>query len=394
MNAATAAVRFAAWTLPRSMRDRYREQWLADVRDAEGTGVAPSDIAFGSLAFAVTLDRALVSGPKALDPAAVARRSRLAAGLALSTAMLAIAQYAYFFVSFDYVDWMNFRDPGTEVVAGWLGAYAWLAPVAAALIVTVSRGVRAPVRVAVWLLVLVSYIGDVQPAIRHAQGSRSSQWSGEHDIQWYHVALAVVVVASLVLWRYLAPSRASVASSAPNRLLASSIGGLVTLGLAVVVTAQAHAIWEARRPLPFGPAVSENLDMWVQWMDLKIDFEQLMVAVFSWCLVAGAVLACLVIASGLLHRATLRGVISVTAFALFVLVVGYAGLLSFLESLWGVDVAGGPIVVLLLVGRTGLAVVVLYAVAGIRIPTSFPRLRSRHDVDSEAELIGPTGDGM
>ena len=389
MNSATAAVLLAAWTLPRSMRDRYREQWLADLRDADEAGIPTSEIAFGSLAFAVTLNRPFFAGQRAIDAAAVGRRSRLAAGLALSTAVLALAQYAYFFVSFDYVQWMNFRDPGTEIAAGWLDAYAWLAPVAAALIVTVSRGIKAPVRIAVWVLALVSYLGELQTAIGRAQGRWSSQWSGEHDILWYHAALAVVVGMSVLLWRYLGPSRELAGSSSRNRrLVGSSIGGMVILTAAVLATVHAEAIWAVRRPLPFGPPVSENLEMWVDWMGLKTDFEQLMVAIFGWFLATGAIVACLVIGTGLMRRMSLRGVISATVFALFVVMIGYAALLAFLQSLWGVEVATGPIVVLLLIGRAGLVAVVLYSVGGLRLPKSLPRIRRRDGARRDVELIG------
>jgi hypothetical protein len=389
MNPATAAVRFAAWTLPKPMRDRYREQWLADLRDADEAGIQPSEIAFGSLAFAVTLNRPFLAGSRTIDPAEVARRSRLATGLALSAAVPALAQYAYFFVSFDYVQWMNYRAQGTEIVDGWLGAYSWLAPIVAVLIVTVSRGIKAPVRIAVWVLGVVSYLGELQPAIGRAQGSWSSQWSGEHDILWYHAALVVVVGMSVLLWRYLGPLRELVDSSSRNRrLLASSIGGVLILVGTALVTVHAQAIWAVRRPLPFGSPVSENLEMWLNWMYLKTDFEQLMIVILNWFLIAGAVLACLVIATGLLRRASLRIVISMTVFAFFVLMIGYAGMLAFLESLWGVEVATDPIVVLLLIGRAGLVAVVLYAVGGLRVPKSLTRIRKRDDVPRDAELIG------
>ena len=42
-------IRAAARLLPASIRDRYREQWLADARDATEVGLSPASIAFAAL---------------------------------------------------------------------------------------------------------------------------------------------------------------------------------------------------------------------------------------------------------------------------------------------------------------------------------------------------------
>lgn len=387
MSMATVAVRFAAWTLPRKMRNRYREQWLADLRDAEEAGIPPADIVFGSLAFAATLNRPLFSDSRALDAEAVTRRSRVAAGLALSAALVALTQYANIFVGFDNVASMYAREPGTEILAGWLGAYSWIAPVAAGLIVMVTRGTRTGVSIAVIALVFASFVGEIQPAIDRASQHRTTMWHAEPWI--YPTALGLVAAASVFLWFALGRPRQRTDSVHGNRrLLASSIGGMVVLAAALLVIAHTQTIWETRLPLPFGPSVSENLSMWLQWMELKLDFEQLMVGTFSVLLVAGAVLACLVIAVGLPRRGTVSGVTAAAVFALCFLTLGYAALLSFLEAIWGVDFASRPIVVLFLVGRIGLVAVILYAVGGLRLPRSLPRMRRRPDMRSDAELIG------
>lgn len=52
-----AAVRFAARTLPRGIRARYREEWLADLDAAKTEGVNPAGVVVGTLLFSATLNR-------------------------------------------------------------------------------------------------------------------------------------------------------------------------------------------------------------------------------------------------------------------------------------------------------------------------------------------------
>ncbi|MCE6995888.1 hypothetical protein LZG04_13915 [Saccharothrix sp. S26] len=49
---ALAAVRVAAVLLPRGQRDRYREQWRADVEGARELGLEPLGVAFGAIRIA------------------------------------------------------------------------------------------------------------------------------------------------------------------------------------------------------------------------------------------------------------------------------------------------------------------------------------------------------
>ncbi|MGV8885486.1 MAG: hypothetical protein ACOH1T_07855 [Microbacteriaceae bacterium] len=50
-------IRFAAALLPQHSRARFREQWLADLRDAPEVGLRESNIVVGALLFIVTVDR-------------------------------------------------------------------------------------------------------------------------------------------------------------------------------------------------------------------------------------------------------------------------------------------------------------------------------------------------
>ena len=80
-------LRVAVALLPASIRDRYREQWQADARDAAELGLSRSDIASGALIFALSVNR------RAVDPVApteLARR-RVRSGLALTLSGLVVA---------------------------------------------------------------------------------------------------------------------------------------------------------------------------------------------------------------------------------------------------------------------------------------------------------------
>ncbi|PZQ89895.1 MAG: hypothetical protein DI534_09040 [Leifsonia xyli] len=54
---AAAAVRVIAATLPAGVRERYREEWLADVAGASAARVAPGAVVMGALGVAVHIDR-------------------------------------------------------------------------------------------------------------------------------------------------------------------------------------------------------------------------------------------------------------------------------------------------------------------------------------------------
>lgn len=54
---AARGVRLAARLLPPAVRERYREEWLADVEGARDAGVRASSIVAGALIFSATLDR-------------------------------------------------------------------------------------------------------------------------------------------------------------------------------------------------------------------------------------------------------------------------------------------------------------------------------------------------
>lgn len=91
--AARFAVRLAARALPAGIRERHREEWLADLEGAREAGVRASGIAIGALLFSVTVQR---DSPDVLGmPLSVAarRHARWATALLLSAGVLAFGTY-------------------------------------------------------------------------------------------------------------------------------------------------------------------------------------------------------------------------------------------------------------------------------------------------------------
>ena len=59
--------------LPAPERDRYREQWAADLEGARELGIAPASVAVGALRTAVSITRHQ-GGPVPIGPLAIALR--------------------------------------------------------------------------------------------------------------------------------------------------------------------------------------------------------------------------------------------------------------------------------------------------------------------------------
>ncbi len=82
-------IRIAAWSLPAGVKDRYREEWLADVAGAREAGIDASSIAAGAVLFSVTLRR---DTPDVLGvPLTVAARRHARWGTALLLSALVFA---------------------------------------------------------------------------------------------------------------------------------------------------------------------------------------------------------------------------------------------------------------------------------------------------------------
>jgi hypothetical protein len=86
-------VALAAATLPRRVRDRYREEWLADLAGAADAGVRPSGIVVGALLFSVTLGRAAPEITGVPLGVTVRRRARWGVAFLGASAVLGFGGY-------------------------------------------------------------------------------------------------------------------------------------------------------------------------------------------------------------------------------------------------------------------------------------------------------------
>jgi hypothetical protein len=164
---AQRVVMISAALLPTSVRERYREQWLGELRDAPELGLRSSEIAMGSLVFASTFAR---KSPSRRRPGreAIARRERLSIALAASAAALAFSQNAS-------APWS--AQTGTDAVSSLVGLlwtmltiYVVVAPIAALLAVLVTRGTRGRVRAIVAILAAVCTFPIIPFFERFAKG--------------------------------------------------------------------------------------------------------------------------------------------------------------------------------------------------------------------------------
>jgi hypothetical protein len=383
---ASATVKLAAGLLPRNLRDRYREQWLADLRDASEGGVPASQIAVGSLAFVLTAKRPLFPGLLTPTRDVVLRRSRLAVALALTTALLSVSQYANFALSSYSLTGNGVYDYVFNLAWALLGLYAVLAIILAAVIVTATRRTAPRVRIGVWILVLASSAAVVQPVIARQFYVNLSPYFGPGSTA-YLVGLILVVVAVVIVWpAFRNSAHGSPADPRSRRLLASGLGGLVVAAAVALGIASAEILWAARIPLVFGD--SANPVFYAEWLAQKAYGEQLVSSVFTVWIIAGAVAACLVAAGGFARHLNARRSIALTIASLCIVVIVNAGVLDFLQLMESSVVSEVPGEVMNLAGRWGLVAIVLYAIGGVRFEgRASTRMRHRHDVEGSVELV-------
>jgi len=335
---ADSVVRLAARLLPAPMRERYLEQWNADLRDATEAGLRPASIALAALTFAANYDRPLPSRP-ALTADQRARRSRFAVGLALSAALLSLSQYPRIGFSgltssvvWDFVDFF---------LGMLLFAYAVLAPIAALVWV---RGRRA--RWAVSLLALAT----IAPVVA-ALGVGSSDDSYLSGLPVFLAAAVLIAAACALLWR---PTGSSL--RAPI-LGAVSVWSVTALG----VFYGAVLAWPARTPLTFG---EENAALYEEWIRLKLQFEALVNQVFWTWAIAGLVLGVVVFLVG--RRMSERRAAALGITASLVSVLAASGVLGLLELGMSETVPQVLLDPLRLIAQVMLVAVVLVAVGGLR----------------------------
>ncbi|MHA6667248.1 hypothetical protein ACX3O0_00105 [Homoserinimonas sp. A447] len=357
-------VGLAASLLPRAARDRYREQWLGELRDASEAGVRASDVAIGSLAFAVTLERPLPSLSRMPD-AKVRSRARLAAGVALGAALLALTRYA------DIVTAAIWNpNPGVNFViftmSSLLDAFAVLGPIFAVALVTVTLGVSARIRGAVWLLALAGYSHVAQTQIDNYFYIDGDMLLSRGTVS-YLVAIAVISMAVVLLrTEFRSLKRPSALLPRHRRIIFSALAGGALLLIATVCVVDSIVAWAGRTPLVFGG--NANGAVYQEWLAHKALGEATVSAVFAvWAVLCGVV-AVVVIAAGLSRRSTVSG--HVVGFVVAVALIGmsYASVVDFLRLMtWTVEMTV-PTELVMLLGRWVLVLVVLVSVGNLRFP--------------------------
>lgn len=361
----TVIVRVAASLLPVRSRARYREQWLADLRDAPELGIGTAEIAAGSIAFAMTHGRALPS----LGPArawTVAARARLAVGLSLSAAVLAISQFST--LSAGGLTGNTAYDFTTFVASMLLTAFGILAPIAALIAAFATAGVTRRIRLAVALLVLASTASVVGGAIDVQLWWISLPWPLTPGSFVYPLAIVLVAVACVAAWREFRPAEPTASQrTRPQLLLTSVVGGILVVTAVIVGFVHAVALWEARTPLIFGLPFSEpNRANFEEWMTLKVQFEGLVSTILGAWIVIGIVVAVIVALSGLSRWATTRRVTALSFGALCLSLLSYGLVLVFLSLGSSVIASTEPVELLLLIARWSLVALIVIMVGGGR----------------------------
>ncbi len=359
MSASSLAVGLAARTLPRGIRDQYREQWLADVRDAPEAGMRPSSIAIAAFAFAVQLDRPFPARrvPTAGDRA---RRSRFAVGLALSAALLSVSNYPG--LSYGALTGIAVYDFGAFFVTSLLVIYAVLAPIAALMLV----GGR--MRLPVILLVLASTGAIVQRLVDGA-GALGNGYATPGALA--HLASALLIVAACgILWR----------PTAMRSLWAPILGGFAVWSLTAIGVVYAVVAWAARTPLVWGPLADPAY--YQQWLELKAAYEALVLQILWVAAFGGLALGILVFVVGRLMSERRATALAVAVGAIVLL--GASGVFVFLEV--GIPGTVEPVLLdpLRLFAQLVLTAVTFFAVGGVRY---LPRVGHRHDVKGTVELL-------
>ncbi|MGV8970002.1 MAG: hypothetical protein ACOH1J_06085 [Microbacteriaceae bacterium] len=367
--------------LPRHLRERYREQWSADLRDAEEAGIRPSEIALGALSFAVTITRPLPWSGRTVGPELAAQRSRLAAALALSAALLCLSQFASI-VSFGGLTGNTAYDLILFLGSTLLAVYVVIALIVAVALVTLTRNTGPRVRGAVWLLVLASTSALVAPLIDNPMTRFSSIYATPGTLA-YAAGSVVLLIAVVLLareWGWGTRVRSF------RRTIGAVLAGLTVVMATALGLIHAVTVWNAREPLVFGwqggftvsdgvrTEVPATVAMYNEWLAINAQAERMVAAGFvAWgiagLLVAGVVFV-IVLLSGISPQ-----VCAITTLSL--LLIAHSAALSFLQLVINGTEPQLLTDVLLLVGRWVLVAVVLYALGGVRLVAGLERSAQR-----------------
>jgi hypothetical protein len=337
------------------MRARYREQWLADLADAGEAGMRPTQIAIGALAFVATYDR-----PLRVRAVNLQRRSRLASGLSLSAALVAVSMYASI-VSAGGLTGNGVYDYASFIASALLVVYVVLAPLVAVVIVSVTRGISYRVRLAVWLLAAAC----LSPIAHGAIDSTLSSWDNIYltpGATGYVVGALFIVVAAFLLWREFSPATRPTAKSR-GFVSAAAVITVGALGLAYVAN-----LWFARSPLrPSTAGLEEHEYLTPEWFANEAAAERWVSGTWLATAVFVAAVAMILAAARFAARPT---VFASTWFALgvgFAVMIILAALFSFVDLMLSLFDSSFYAGALSTIGRWGLVFTVLFSLGGLRL---------------------------
>jgi MFS family permease len=369
---ARAIVKASARTLPVSMRDRYREQWLADVRDAGEAGVSSRQIAAGALSFAATVARPLPSFANR-GRADAGRRSALAIALALSAALMALCAYVTSAGSSSGLTGSAVYDLVVELATGLLGLYLLCAPIAAVLLVLLTRGVIWRARVAVGLFSIACIAPTVSSTVNSGFTSIDNVFVSPGAIA-YLIGIAFVATGCALVWRI---SRGRSFRGAIEGGAAVALAVAVGLGIAV-------SAWNLRPFARYQMPPSEP--MYAEWLRNSQWFGQVVGTLFVWWAVIGGALAVLAVIFGVIFSGRHARALVIATVA--VISIATAGIWSFLEAVGGGTYPPALVDVVRIGGQFVLIAVILVVVGGLRYERrALPRVGHRHDVEGSVELL-------
>jgi hypothetical protein len=338
-------LRIAVRLLPAPMRDRYREQWDADVRDATEAGLSPSSIAWGALAFAVTAPR-----PWPVVSFDQNRARRIAFALSLTGALLGLTWYPL-------VEFGSTLPAGVAMVKAVIDtvtlAVETLGPIAAVVVISAARATPTRERASVWMLAIAAAAPLVAPYL-----ARDAM-----DMYANPGALAFAGAAALVIAAVILRDRGKASAPASPRAIVG--GSALVLFTGGVGWAVAASMWFGRTPLvTTEPLGSVLYDIWLQ---LKLEFEAkvdfvLALGVF---VVLGA--AGTVVLTGILRGSPALKVATLTS--AFLLVWGYVLMSGYFALALPSPGIAGASPLLLTALRLAVVSTIFVAVDGVRLPS-------------------------
>jgi hypothetical protein len=349
-------VNLAVALLPKDARDRYREQWAGELRDAAEVGIAESEIASGALSAAVRFARPLPSWLRATRP-------RHSLALALSAAVVSLSDAASLVPATDGSGVVH--DP-SSVASTPLISWIVVVPIFALVMILASRVASARERVMVALLAVATYLPLFRTRIDGIDNGADVDWISPGALT-YAVAFGLVVVAIVLAWReyrLLRPARNP--ARLRLRMVRSSVAGLVVVVTVALCSIDEFARWASKAPYVWRePVTTANRADYDFWLTSKNAIEAMVAhTLLSW-VIAGMILAIGVIAFGASRRATVRRTILLAAGVLSTALLSYGGTIIFLQIITTNSLNEVvPVSLVLTTARLGMIAIALVAIGG------------------------------